>query len=714
MDAYQNKILQVLRSKKVKQPLPPKEIAKRAGIKPAHRDRFMRALEALVAERKIIEQNGKYLAADGAGLVPAEIVKITSTFGFARQAGADRDVFIPGRHLHGAMPGDQVLLRLKSSSGQLPEGEVVQIAGQARRTFSGVLRVRPDGSFVEPDSYVRYPIRVARGKTTGARDGDKVLAQLQVQEERHADHTVRVLEAFGNADSAQACCRALLAAGDIYPEFPPEALEQARAIAAGEGIHPKELAVRTDLRGELIFTIDGADSKDLDDAVSLRKHENGWELGVHIADVSYYVTHMSPLDLEAYARGTSVYYADSVVPMLPPELSNGICSLNPGEDRLAFSAFISLGKDGHIAGYAFKKTVIRSRVKGIYDEVNRLLAGTADAAVREKYAELTAIIEELAELAAILTKNRYARGGMDIDSAESKIIIGADGKAVDVRARERGQSERIIEELMLTANEAAARFALAQGLPFVYRVHENPAPDKVTALYDLLDSLGVKARRPKNGVSSAQLAEILDKVRGTELEAVVNTTVLRTMAKAKYSEHNTGHFGLALDDYAHFTSPIRRYPDLTIHRVLSGQVTGMRRDNILKRFGGFVGKSALRSTEREIAAMTAERGCEDCYKAEYMQRFVGAEFSGVVSGVTPFGVYVRLDNTVEGLCALDGLPDGDWSYDGVVTMTDRLHGARLRLGDKARVKVLAAHVSAGQVDFALCGTAAHTRGEAGE
>lgn len=499
-----------------------------------------------------------------------------------------------------------------------------------------------------------------------------------------------------------ACCRAVLAANGISPEFPPEALEQAQAIAAGQGIHPKELGNRLDLRAQPIFTIDGADSKDLDDAISLRRRDDGgWELGVHIADVSYYVTHGTPLDREAMERGTSVYYADAVIPMLPPELSNGICSLNPGEDRLAFSALMRLDAEGKIAEYSFVKTVISSRVKGIYSEVNAILAGTADEALQKKYDGLTGIISEMKALAELLTKRRYTRGGVNLESTESKIVLDEAGVAVDVVPRERGESEMMIEEFMLTANEAAATFALEKALPFVYRVHENPAPDKTGALYDVLEQLGVKAQRPKAGVTSVQLAAILEKVRDTPVERVVNTLVLRSMTKAKYSERCTGHFGLALHNYTHFTSPIRRYPDLTIHRILSGYVTGMKKENIDRRFQKFVSESAIQSSEREVAAMTAERSCEDCYKAEFMRAHIGEEFEGVITSVTAFGLYVQLPSTVEGLLHISAFPEGQWQPDGNLSFTERHTGAKMRLGDKLRIRVAAADVSAGTVDFAL-------------
>ncbi len=698
MNVFEVKILSALRSK-TKAPLSPKEILKKIGVKKGKREQFFQALATLVEQNKILESGGRYILADTAGLAEAEIVKVNATFGFARITGQDKDVFIPGRRLLGAMPGDKVLLRRKRSQGQLPEGEVVKISKPAYTRFSGVVRLLDQEFVVIPDNYVKFPLSIHRSRMLGALDGDKVIARLIRRGDGHADHLVEVLERFGDSDSAAACCRAILSANDIYPPFPPEVMEQAAALSALSGIHPKELAQRMDLREECIFTIDGADSKDLDDAVSIQKLDNGWKLGVHIADVSYFVTHQSPLDLEAFQRGTSVYYADSVVPMLPPELSNGICSLNPQEDRLTFSALMTLDQDGNLTGYRFEKTVICSLLKGVYSEVNAVLGGTATSEILQKYAQVTDTLHLMQELAAILTKKRYAQGSLHLESVESKITVGADGKAVGVAAREQGISQQIIEEFMLTANQAAAKLALEKGLPFLYRIHEHPALDRLEMLYETLDRLGIPVKRLNKNVSSAQLSAILDKVANTAFAPVVNVMMLRSMAKAKYSEQNVGHFGLAMADYTHFTSPIRRYPDLTIHRILSGYVTGMKMDNIRKRYNAFTAAAAAHSTQREIVAMTAERNCEDCYKAEYMARFVGEEFDGIITGTTSFGIYVQLENTVEGLVAVAQLPGGNWGYDSYVAMVDHLSGKRLQLGDAVRIKVLSVKVALGQIDF---------------
>lgn len=689
-------------------------LMKRMGIPKKRMSEFRRALDSMEDQGILISKNGRYGLPRKLELIPAEIVKVTGTFGFARpvveelsnweQSAPVKDVFIPGRFLNGALPGDSVLLKVSSraaAGGDLPEGEVYQITAEAERPFAGAVVVDDEGRMsVLPDRLVKFPLRIGKGLSMGAKPGEKVLARVSRRGERHSDLRVEVVERYGKGMTAAVSARGILAENDVRLEFPPEALEQAKAIASGTGIHPKELAVRKDFREEIIFTIDGPDTKDIDDAVSLTAHTGGWTLGVHIADVSYYVTGQSPLDQEAYARGTSVYYADQVVPMLPKELSNGICSLNPGEDRLAFSAIVELDNAGKLKSFRFEKTVIRSVVQGVYDEVNRLLEGEKDAALEKKYREVLPVLREMAVLADLLKKNRMERGSMNLSSTESKIIVGEDGITADIQPRKSGRSQNIIEEFMLAANEAAATFAIKYGLPFLYRVHESPAPDRLENLYTLLEGLGVSFKRPKgDSATGHQLDKILDQVEGTPLEAVVNSLMLRTMAKAQYSARNIGHFGLALKNYAHFTSPIRRYPDLAIHRILSAFVTGMKGENIHNRFDKWVESAAKQSTAREIAAMTAERDCEDCYKAEFMQRFVGEEFDGMISSATSFGLFIQLPSTVEGLVSLRDLP-GRWTFDGALAYKND-SGKTLRVGDSVRVKVLSANVTAGQIDFAL-------------
>ena len=698
----EQRILTALKSHK-KLGLTRRAIAKRLGVKKGSRVAFEAALEALLGQDKLLMRGDRFLPVDAGQVFPGEVVKIAASFGFARPDGWERDVFVPGKYLMGAIPGDKVSLRVSDAGRKdgLQEGEVMRIVELSQRPFPGVLTLEDGVYVVTPDIGMRLPLPVVRGGLWDAKPGDKVMATVAHRGQHHSDHTVQVAQALGSSGDPAVCALAILARLDVPTVFPAEALEQAQSIASLEGIHPKELVARLDLRGEVIFTIDGADSKDLDDAVSLNRTGSGWELGVHIADVSHYVTAGCPLDAEALLRGTSVYYANRVVPMLPHELSNGICSLNPGEDRLAFSAFISLDESGNRTSYRFAKTVIHSRVKGIYAELNELVAGSGDDELRAKYAGVWEKVLQMRQLASLLMQKRLDAGKMVLGSSESKIIVGEDGAVADITTRERGFFEELIEEFMLQANEAAASFAQEKGLPFVFRVHEDPNPEKLDQLYELLTRLNISFERPDSDDLSSGLSQILRQVQGSTYADVVNVLVLRSMAKAKYSPGNSGHFGLKLDNYAHFTSPIRRYPDLAIHRILSSVLGGIKPENLHKRYAPFAARAAERGTMREIAAVTAERDCEDCYKASYMRNFLGQELGGIVSGCTGRGLFVRLPNSCEGMVRRDDFPPGDWEFDGVIDFTEEASGKRIRLGDQVRVRVLAAEVSSGRVDFAL-------------
>ena len=457
---------------------------------------------------------------------------------------------------------------------------------------------------------------------------------------------------------------------------------------------------REDLRHLPIFTIDSSESKDLDDAISVEKTEKGWLLGVHIADVSHYVRGNSALDKEAMRRGTSVYYADKVVPMLPKELSNGICSLNPDEDRLTLSAFMELGEDGEMISYRFCKTVIRSRVKGVYSEINKILDGSADDGIKAKYVCVEKEIPLINQLADILIERKKQRHAPELETIESKLVINENGVCCDVVPRERGKSERIIEEFMLCANEAAAKLAREKKVPFVYRIHEAPPEEKTASLCEMLTKLNVEYPHFKE-FKPAHAAAILENSRGTDKYEAVNMMVLRSMAKAKYSEEPLGHFGLVLEDYAHFTSPIRRYSDLAIHRIITDILAGYDEKWLSKRYSGFAVNAAEAATSAEIRAVSAERDCEDCYKAEYMKQHIGESFTAKISSVAEFGFYAQLPNSVEGLVHIRTLPEGEYDYSEPVALTEKFSGVSYELGDTVQVLCAAVNVSEGTVDFVL-------------
>ncbi|MEG2204347.1 MAG: VacB/RNase II family 3'-5' exoribonuclease, partial [Oscillospiraceae bacterium] len=617
---------------------------------------YNKLLERMVREGELIRsEEGISLPEKAAGR-PAVIVKVKPRFGFARIEGEARDVFVPGRRLMGSMPGDRVMVRISASDGMLDEGEVLSVLERADPLLSGTVTKNENGELeLAPDASAYSPVRLA-DSGAACKPGDKVIARIETHGGDHRDHRAVVTASFGSGELAKNCCGAILAASGVEREFSAELLECAEQAAAAP-ITERERANRLDLRDEPIFTIDGADTKDIDDAISLKKAAHGWKLGVHIADVSRYVTPGSLLDADAMLRGTSVYFADSVIPMLPKALSNGACSLNPGEERLAFSALLSLDEDGVLDGWEFRKSLIRSQVKGVYAEVNRILDGSAEADILQKYAGLTETLHEMHKLSALLHKNRFQRGSMELSSAESKIVVDADGRAADILPRVQGESEKIIEEFMLAANEAAATQALSRGLPFVYRVHEPPSPEKLSALKELLDAVGLPSASITPGVSSAKLSELLEQARRLPCGMVVNSAMLRAMQKARYDAENFGHYGLALQNYAHFTSPIRRYPDLAIHRILTAFCSGETPDEINRRYADFAQAAAKQSSAAELRAMGIERSCEDCYKAEYIHGHLGEVFEGVIVSAMPHGVYVMLDNTVEGLIRTERLGD---------------------------------------------------------
>ena len=460
--------------------------------------------------------------------------------------------------------------------------------------------------------------------------------------------------------------RSLSCAFSAPEEFSADSLKEARRIAEG-GVQEYNFNNREDLRDLPIFTIDSAESKDLDDAVSVSRTDKGYLLGVHIADVSHYVRGNSELDKEAMRRGTSIYYADKVIPMLPKELSNGICSLNPDEDRLTLSVFTELSPEGEIISYRFCKSVIRSRVKGIYKEINAILDGTADSDITEKYACVAEELPLMNELADVLINKKKRRHAPELETVESKLIIDEDGICRDVQPRERGKSERMIEEFMLTANECAAKLAKDKNVPFVYRVHEAPPEEKTAALCEMLRKAGVEYPHFQE-FKPAHAAEILN---------------------------------IVLDDYAHFTSPIRRYPDLAIHRIITDILAGYDEKWLNKRYSGFAAKASETSTNAELRAVAIERECEDCYKAEYMKQHIGETFTAKISGVTEFGFYAELPDTVEGLVHIRTLPEGEYDYTEPVALTEKFSGVSYKLGDTVQVTCASVNVSEGTIDFVL-------------
>lgn len=682
-----------------KKPVKFKELLKCCRNKKFDFDKFVRTVDKMKAKGEISENKLGFTLINKKKLTECTVSKINKTYGFVRNCSTDEEIFVAGKYLKGAMPGDTVLVRTFKGNGDCTEGEVIAITKENFSRFTGEIVSEFGTMKIIPDSLLKYAMNFKNPLDIKLNEGDKVMAEIINRGEKHSQHSCKILSNFGSSLNAAACALSVLEVNDLTPNFPPEVLYEAKQVSDYQLIK-SEIPNRLDLRDKIIFTIDGADTKDIDDAISVEKTDSGFELGVHIADVSHYVKPKSYLDNEAYKRGTSVYYANRVIPMLPKELSNGICSLNPQEDRLAFSVLINLDNNGKIQNYKFAKTVIRSRVKGVYSEINELLEGYNSKNLCKKYAEVIEIFPVMTELADILSRNKKLRGAPQIESVESKLIIDEKDICVDVIPRTRGRSEEIIEDFMLAANECAARFGVENNLPFVYRIHENPSDEKLEGLKDGLIKLNIPFN-PKGAVKPKDLADILEKTKGESAFAIVNNLVLRSMSKARYSTEPVGHFGLVLDDYAHFTSPIRRYPDLTIHRIMSDFLSGNSAEKCNSKYHKFVYASADQSTNTEIKAMTVERSCEDCYKAEYMKTHIGELFTGIISSVTDFGMFILLPNTCEGLLHIDNLEDGEYYYDGSMSLKNLNTGRIYKVGDTIQVKVLDATVNSGKIDFAL-------------
>ena len=685
------------------QPCTVKELKQKFGGERGADRKVMEALDELVREAVVCQRQGVFFTvrsgrADKALL--CKVVKLGKNFAFVMLEDGTSDIFIPGRFTKGAMPGDEVLVekfehpRMEGSD----EGTILAVLTEKNDLVGTVRRVEGRLRFV-PDDCPAITMPLARDCEGGAKDGDKVAVEILNRGNRQEDHRVGVAMRFGSSDEAKRCAKALLYAKDIRTRFPDKVREEAKKFEGAE-ISEKDCEGRMDLRALPIFTIDSAETKDIDDAVSLtRTSDGGFELGVHIADVSNYVKPGTELDNEAFSRATSVYYADQVVPMLPKALSNGICSLNENELRLAFSCLMRLDKDGNLTDYRFVKSIIRSRVKGVYAEINALLAGTADAEIKAKYADVIDQLPAMKELYGHRARLRKERGCMDIESGEVKLILDENGRCIDVKKRTSGESESMIEEFMLLANQCAAHFARVKQIPFVYRVHEEPNAEKLERLHALLQACGINDHFAKEVPTPKELSAILEGVRGTPYEQIINTGMLRCMSKALYEEKPKGHYGLVLKDYAHFTSPIRRYPDLAIHRIMTDLLKGTEKETMILRYTDFAERASKQSSEREVVAMQIERKAEDCYKAEYARRHLGECYEGTISGVTQRGLFIELDNGVEGFVPASSLTPSGTSLTEGVRLTDPASGKSWSLGDKMMIAIVRADVNLGKIDF---------------
>lgn len=681
-----------------------KQLADLLGVNKKGMKKLEEALSEMKQHNDIAYKKGSCWIKHPETYFKAEVSRVSQRSGFVKSLGdLPVEYFVRGRDLCGAIPGDIVLAKMTAPADDIshsPEAVVLAVLEETNSLLTGVIVAEGNRLMVLPDRLCSDPLVIAKvSKAAAMHVGDKVVFSIKKRGERHMDHTVNIVDVFGSSDTAKAGAEAYLMSNRLHVTFPDEVLLEASKLDLDEP-DGDEVLRRLDLRGEPIFTIDGADTKDIDDAVSLSKTDRCYKLGVHIADVSHYVTKGSKLDEEAFYRGTSIYYADQVVPMLPKQLSNGICSLNPQVDRLAFSCLMDVSFEGKLLNYRFEKSVIRSRVKGVYSEVNKIIDGTADDEIKAKYAKVIDRIPIMKELADILQKNRIERGAPEIDTQETKIITDENGVCIDVKPRTTGVAEGIIEEFMLMANNSAASLAMKEKIPFVYRVHEAPTNEKLDALRETLTALGINPGALGTNAPASELARILRENKESDRAMVINRIVLRTMMKARYSEEPLGHYGLVMPEYAHFTSPIRRYADLSIHRILTDYVYALNHDKLCRKYAAFAQSAALQASNTELSAVRCERDCENFYMAEYMKEHVGEEFDGMISGVSVGGIYVLLPNTVEGMISVAELPLGDYEVQHGVILTGAVDGSIFTVGDKIRVKCVSVNVNGGFIDFA--------------
>lgn len=624
-------------------------------------------------------------------------------FGFVEIEGQDEDIFIPESDTGTAMHQDKVriIIRDDKKEGKRQEGVVVKILERGMPEIVGTYQLNRDFGFVISDNpKFSKDIFIPRKEAAGIKNGDKVIAVITDYGSGNKNPEGKIKENLGNIRTPGTDILAIVKSFGIPSEFPEKVMKQAQRVP--DHVLDADRDGRLDLRHLQTVTIDGEDAKDLDDAISLTKEGDIYHLGVHIADVSNYVQYNSALDREALKRGTSVYLADRVVPMLPERLSNGICSLNQGEDRLALSCLMDINEKGKVVSHQIAETVINVNERMCYTDVKNILEDT-DEEAKKRYDALIPMFFMMKELSGILRNSRHHRGSIDFDFPESKIILNAAGKAIDVKPYEANVATKIIEDFMLMANETVAQEYCTEEIPFVYRTHDNPDPEKVESLLTLLHNQGVKIQKAKEEITPKEIQQIIESIEGLPNEAMISRLVLRSMKQAKYTTECSGHFGLAAKYYCHFTSPIRRYPDLQIHRIIKDNLRGrLMREGRTEHYAEILDEVARQSSVCERRADEAERESDKLKKAEYMSYHLGEEFEGIISGVTGWGLYVELPNTVEGLVHVNTLRDDYYvfdqeSYELCGEMTKKVY----KLGDKVRVRVADADKMLKTVDFEL-------------
>lgn len=695
-------VLELMREKTYK-PISLYEIASALNISKEDIRMFEDALEDMETDGDLIRiKSNLYGLPEKMGLIVGKLQGHQKGYGFVIPENGESDVFIPIANMYGAMHGDKVIAKVlrEENGGKRREGEIERILQRANKNIIGTYEdSRNFGFVVADDKRIHQDIFIPKNFRSGAKTGQVVMVEIISWPDGRRNPEGKVRLILGNKGDKGIDILTIIKKYGLPEEFPPKVEAFAENIA--DTIPSEEYSRREDLRGLKLVTIDGEDAKDLDDAVSLEKLENGnYKLGVHIADVSHYVREKNPLDREALKRATSVYLIDRVIPMLPKKLSNGICSLNPKVDRLALSCFMEIDKSGKVLDHRIVESIIKTKERMTYTDVTKILKDKDEELIK-RYDYLHEDFKLMEELCGILYKKRMSRGAIDFDFDESKIILNDKGKPIDIHPYEREISNRIIEEFMLVCNETIAEHIFWANIPFVYRIHEDPDEEKLSNFHEFVHNLGYTVRWSKE-VHPKSLQEIIDKVKGKKEETVVSTLLLRSLMKARYSPECSGHFGLAARYYCHFTSPIRRYPDLIIHRIIKEYINGKIDDKRIERLNKEVEYASKQSSEMERVAQDAEREVDDLKKAEYMSERINEEFEGIISSVTGFGFFVELPNTIEGLVHMSNLEDDYYIYDEkhlslIGERTKRIY----RLGDEVKVKVSKVDIEFREIYFEL-------------
>ncbi len=684
-------------------PMKLKELAVFLDIPKSRREELKKVLDLLMEEGKIgISKKGKY----GMAREFARVGVFTGHargFGFVTVEGQEEDIFIPAEKTGGAMNGDRVQVAREETGtkGKRPEGAILKVLERANETVIGYYQKNKNYGFVLPENQkLSQDIFIPQGKDMGAVTGHKVVVKITDFGGERRKPEGMVTEIIGHVNDPGTDIVSIVKAYGLPEEFPQEVMREAGLMPGT--VDEREMEGRLDLRHLQTVTIDGEDAKDLDDAITISKEADGrYTLGVHIADVTHYVREGKPLDEEALKRGTSVYLVDRVIPMLPHKLSNGICSLNAGEDRLALSCVMDLDDRGNVLGHRVAETVIRVDRRMTYTAVNAIVTDR-DPAVMEEYRDFVAMFDTMKELADILRAKRRQRGSIDFDFPESKIVLDDKGRPVDIRPYERNAATRIIEDFMLMANETVAEDYFWQELPFVYRTHEYPDPEKMKRLGTFINNFGYAIRTQNGEVHPKEIQKLLDRIQGTDEEALISRLTLRSMRQARYGTVCTGHYGLAANYYTHFTSPIRRYPDLQIHRIIKENLrTGLSQKRI-SHYDRILPQVAKQCSAMERRADEAERETDKLKKCQYMSGHIGETFEGAISGVTGWGLYVELPNTVEGLIHISELKGDYFIFDEErMELAGERTGVRYKLGQKVRVLVKGCDKLTRTIDFTL-------------